>query len=92
VLDYSATVSLVVAGDSGDLDICTRMLALPQHLFNPPQLITGDDLKNVLSLQPGPHFRTILEKVRDTQLDSLINTPEEALALAQKLASQLLAT
>jgi tRNA nucleotidyltransferase/poly(A) polymerase len=92
VLDYSATVSHVVAGDSGDLDICTRMLALPQHLFNPPQLITGDDLKNLLSLQPGPHFKTILEKVRDTQLDSLINTPEEALALAQKLASQLLAT
>lgn len=86
VLDFSATVSHVVAGDSGDLDICTRMLALSEPLLNPPQLITGDDLK-ALGLQPGPQFKTILEQVRNNQLDSLINTREEALALAKKLAT-----
>jgi poly(A) polymerase len=88
VLDFSAAVSFVIAGDSGDLDICTRMLALPAPLLNPPHLITGDDLK-ALGLTPGPGFRSLLEKVRDAQLDSLINTHEEALELAKKLAAQL---
>jgi len=88
VLDYSAAVSQVIAGDWGDLDICTRMLALPPLLLNPPQLITGEDLK-ALGLTPGPHFKAILEQVRDQQLDSLINTKEEALAWAKKLSTRV---
>lgn len=86
VLDFAAAVSQVLDSDARELDLCNRMLELPAALVNPPSLINGEDLK-LLGLPPGPQFRSILDQVRDAQLDSLINTPEEALQLAQKIAA-----
>jgi len=55
------------------------------HQARPRRLVTGDDLIE-LGLTPGPIFRTILDKVEDAQLDGKIQTREEALELAKKLA------
>ncbi|WP_425613404.1 CCA tRNA nucleotidyltransferase [Anatilimnocola sp. NA78] len=88
VLAFSEAVSQVVDGNTHEVAACRRMLELPSALLNPLPLISGEDLKR-LGLQPGAHFRTILDQVRDAQLDSLINTPPEALALASKLAADL---
>lgn len=85
VLDFAAAVSHVIDADAKELDLCNRMLDLPAALVNPPPLINGEDLK-LLGLTPGPQFRAILDQVRDAQLESLINTPEEALLLARKVA------
>lgn len=85
-LDFAAAVSSVLDADQSELDLCNRMLDLPPALMNPPPLISGEDLK-LLGLKPGPNFRAILDQVRDAQLESLINTPEEALQLASKLAA-----
>jgi len=88
VLSFSEAVSQVIDGNTDEAAACRRMLELPTSLLNPLPLITGEDLKR-LGLQPGAHFRTILDRVRDAQLDSLINTPAEALELAIRLAAEL---
>ena len=54
----------------------------PQAEINPPPLITGDDLKE-LGLLPGPRFKTLLDDIRDAQLNGDITTVEEARTLAQ---------
>lgn len=88
VLDFGAAVSHVLDPHAQELDLCNRMLELPTALINPQPLITGEDLKP-LGLPPGPQYRLILDQVRDAQLESLINTPEEALALAKTIAGQM---
>jgi poly(A) polymerase len=85
ILDFAAAVSHEFDADASELDLCNRMLDLPAALMNPPPLINGEDLK-LLGLSPSPQFRKILDQVRDAQLESLINTPEEALQLASKIA------
>ncbi len=56
----------------------------PQEEINPPALLTGDDLI-AHGFQPGPRFKGILESVRDAQLNGVIHTQAEALALAEQL-------
>jgi poly(A) polymerase len=60
---------------------CEQMLREwgPERI-NPPPLITGNDLL-ALRLPQGPIYRELLEAVREAQLDCLIRSPEEALAL-----------
>lgn len=86
VLDFAAAVSSVFDHDPSELDLCNRMLELPASLVNPEPLINGEDLK-LLGLPPGPQFRIILDKVRNAQLDGLVNSAEQALELARSLAS-----
>jgi hypothetical protein len=50
----------------------------------PSPLITGRDLFD-LGLQQGPVFGAILSAVRDDQLNGLISTRDEALALALEM-------
>jgi poly(A) polymerase len=88
VLDFAAAVAYELDADAAELDLCNRMLDLPAALMNPPPLINGEDLK-LLGLSPGPQFRTILDQVRDQQLESLINTPEEALQVARNIAGKV---
>jgi poly(A) polymerase len=56
----------------------------PPEVLNPPPLITGDDLKAELGLEPGPRFKTLLEAVREGQLEGSVNTRREALALVRR--------
>lgn len=52
--------------------------------LDPPPLITGDDLLRQ-GLEQGPHFKTLLDAVREAQLEGTITTPEEAMALVFRL-------
>jgi poly(A) polymerase len=52
--------------------------------LDPPPLITGDDLVRH-GLEPGPHFKTLLDAVREAQLEGTITTPEEGMALVFRL-------
>ena len=47
-------------------------------------LLTGGDLIQELSLEPGPMFRIILEKVEEAQMEHRISTRAEAMALARE--------
>lgn len=77
---------------AGDADLrpvlfCDEFLArTPQVEIDPSPLITGDILKSI-GLQPGPEFKSILETVRDAQLNNEISTQEQAVELARRLAT-----
>lgn len=49
----------------------------PPETFNPPRLLTGDDLKE-MGLPPGPLFKRLLEEVRVLQLDGQLKNRWEA--------------
>jgi tRNA nucleotidyltransferase/poly(A) polymerase len=84
LLCYTHAVALVHDGQTADLDYCREKLALPRQEFDPPPLLTGDDLK-AAGVRPGPRYRDLLHAVRDAQLDGRISTPQEALQLALRL-------
>ncbi|HEX4415811.1 MAG TPA: CCA tRNA nucleotidyltransferase [Lacipirellulaceae bacterium] len=66
---------------------CRERLAWPPERLNPPQLVDGSDLIRH-GLTPSPEFSTLLEKVRDAQLEGEIFTRNEALALVDRLRTE----
>lgn len=63
-------------------------LALPTDELDPKPLIGGSDLSR-LGFTPGPIFSTILQRVRNAQLDEEISGPEQAIELAKTIAAEL---
>jgi poly(A) polymerase len=61
---------------------------LADGTLDPDPLITGEDLIAV-GLKPGPLFKTLLEKVREAQLDGTIRTREEAMELVRRLLREM---
>jgi poly(A) polymerase len=76
-------------GESPQVDYCERYLREePTGPINPPPLVTGHDLVRH-GMNPGAQFATILEQIREAQLDRLINSKREALEwIDRRLASQ----
>lgn len=56
----------------------------PPDDIDPPSLITGADLIES-GLQPGPRFKSMLETIRDAQLNLEIRSREEGLEMIRKL-------
>ena len=61
------------------------LLRTPADVIDPAPLITGDTLKS-LGMNPGPTFRTLLETIRDAQLNGEITTVEQAVEMARAIA------
>lgn len=59
----------------------------PQELLDPPPLLTGGDLI-AMGQRPGKHFATVLAEVRAAQLNERLESPEQAMALANELLKQ----
>lgn len=85
LLEYAAAISQVTGVGSESIALCRRTLALPRECWDPPPVLCGDDLKK-LGLPPGPAYRTILDAVRDAQLEGRIRSQEEAIQMARRLA------
>jgi poly(A) polymerase len=69
------------------VEFCERILReTPAEVLNPPPLLTGDDLI-ALGWKQGPRFKTVLDAVRDAQLDGEIHTRPQAIQLAERLIS-----
>lgn len=51
--------------------------ATPAEVIDPPPLVTGADLIG-RGLKPGPRFKTLLEEIRDAQLNEEVASREEA--------------
>jgi poly(A) polymerase len=84
LLQYCQAVATAAAGGQEDVAFCHKQIAQPEQLFNPPPLISGNDLKT-LGIPPGKQYTNLLKAIRDQQLLKLIHTREEAIRLAQKL-------
>ncbi|PIQ98818.1 MAG: hypothetical protein COV66_13010 [Nitrospinae bacterium CG11_big_fil_rev_8_21_14_0_20_45_15] len=54
-----------------------------------PVLLNGTDLIDKFKMQPGPHFKIILDKIEDARMLGEIATPEQALELAKTLREHL---
>jgi poly(A) polymerase len=59
-----------------------RYEAMPEEQVRPRPLLTGNDLI-AAGYTPGPQFKALLQAVEDAQLEGVIATPEEALALVR---------
>ncbi|HEY4878121.1 MAG TPA: CCA tRNA nucleotidyltransferase [Candidatus Acidoferrales bacterium] len=80
--------SLSSHGKLDNHDFARRFLEeTPPEQVRPARLLTGDDLI-ALGLKPGPRFKAILYSVEEAQLDGAIQTREDALSLAKKLAGK----
>ena len=72
--------ALATDGDASHIDYCEWYLReQPGGPINPPPLVTGHDLVQ-RGWTPGPEFASLLEKVREAQLERQVNTKKEAAA------------
>ncbi len=66
-------------------DFCVEKLSsLPIEALKPSPLVTGNDLI-AAGYHPGPAFAKILTAVEDAQVESRIQTREEAMSLVERL-------
>ncbi|MFM8253453.1 MAG: CCA tRNA nucleotidyltransferase [Planctomycetota bacterium] len=81
LLTWSDALATVRDGNTNAVEHCRRQMGRPTHLWNPPPLLTGDDLQRA-GLKPGPFFRPLLDQIRDQQLEGLLTSSEQALEFA----------
>lgn len=65
---------------------CESALDWPAEELDPPALVSGNTLK-AAGIRPGPHYRPVLQQIRDAQLDGQVTSPTEAEELARELFS-----
>jgi poly(A) polymerase len=82
LLELHRADALASGRSTEHVEFCERLL--PQYGILPPPLITGHDLME-LGLSPGPRFKTLLDAVREAQLEGTVTTKEQALALVDRL-------
>jgi poly(A) polymerase len=84
LLALHRAIATAEATDLAHVAYCEAYLRdQPEGPIDPPPLLTGHDLARH-GLRPGPRFATLLDALRDAQLDGLVNTREEALAFVDR--------
>ncbi len=79
LLALDRAVALSTSGDDSRVEACERYLRdQPDGPIDPPPLLTGRDLIRH-GYRPGPGFASLLEKVRDAQLEGAVRDADEAL-------------
>ncbi len=84
IVSVAAAMVAAAQSDSGGVRLSREALAWPPEKLDPPTLLTGDDLRDQ-GVPAGPAYRTILQKLRDAQLDGKIGSREEAIAAINKM-------
>lgn len=88
LLLYSEALAKALTGKSEGVPYCRALLGdLADDEIRPPPLVNGNDLISA-GLKPGPRFQTLLERIRDAQLDGEVTTHEQALALLKKIVEE----
>lgn len=90
---WPAALALIAARDGETPEWITAVaasaaLAAEQgpQLFDPPKLITGDEVRELLGLSPGPTLGKVMEALREAQVEGEIRTREEAVAWVRRRA------
>jgi poly(A) polymerase len=76
-VELALATARAIASDTKGLSLCSERLRWPGSQLNPPALIHGEDLIR-LGLKPGPQFKTILQEIRDRQLEGELSTTQQA--------------
>ncbi|WP_166824553.1 CCA tRNA nucleotidyltransferase [Thalassoroseus pseudoceratinae] len=67
------------------VEFCQNYLATHSAAeINPPPLVGGHDLIQ-MGLRPGKEFKSLLDAIRDAQLDGIVQNTDEALAMVKQL-------
>jgi poly(A) polymerase len=84
LLKLHEAIALAAGRDTSHVEFCRRRLMLPPNELDPRPLLTGDDLIRH-GVPQGKIYKTLLEQVRDAQLERRIENVEEALALVDRI-------
>lgn len=88
LIDLHEADALATDGDLSEVDYCRYYLReQPQGPIDPPMLFTGHDLAR-LGVKPGPVFKTVLDRVREAQLDRQIHDKAGATQLARAVLAE----
>jgi len=83
LLAFCETLATVQGADRNGVDLCRVKLAEPEETLNPPPLISGNDLRTA-KIPAGPIYKSLLDAIRDAQLNGQVSTAEEALEFAKQ--------
>lgn len=86
LIDLAASIVAGTHSDSESQSVtfCQEKIVLDPALWNPPPLLTGDDLRE-RGIPPGPIFRELLDQVRDAQLNGEVDDQAQAWQLVSTL-------
>jgi len=88
LLELHRADAIAAGRSTDDVEYCEELLRQwTKEELVPPPFITGDDLIEA-GYKPGPMFKTVLDAVREAQLDGTIRTKEEARELVKRLAPE----
>lgn len=86
-LGYVQALAETLSTRKEGIQFCLNRLSWPTEKLNPTPLVTGDDLV-ALGLRPGRHFKAVLDRIRDLQLEGKLTAKEAALDEARRLAEE----
>ena len=85
LLELHRADALATGKDLAHVEYCEHLLReWTAEDLNPPPLLTGHDLTR-MGLEPGPLFKTLLDAVREAQLDGTIKSGKEARELVERM-------
>ena len=84
IVEVASAIVTADEGDRGGIDHAAEAIRWPAEQLNPAPLLTGNDLHE-LGVPKGPQYRTILQSIRDAQLDQEIQSREDAIGLLSDL-------
>ncbi len=58
-----------------------------ETLFDPPRLVTGEEIQKLLGIAPGPEVGRALAAIRTAQVEGTVRTREEAEAFVARLSA-----
>jgi poly(A) polymerase len=80
--DFVALAAVSLPENDAGFARVRSQIARPRDEWNPPPLVTGDDLL-AHGIRAGRQFAELLEHLRDEQLDGRLSTRDEAIAAAR---------
>ncbi len=84
IVEVAAAIVAAEGSDSAGVELARTALRWPADRLDPPPLLRGDDLVNH-GIPAGPAYRSILQAIREAQLDGKITTPDQAIAALDDL-------
>jgi tRNA nucleotidyltransferase (CCA-adding enzyme) len=82
IVQLAAAIVRADHADDRGVALASEALLWAAEKLDPPPLLTGDDLHK-LGVPAGPQYRTILQSIRDAQLDGRISTRQQAIEMTR---------
>ena len=83
LIEMGRAIQAAKRESASGVDYAQSRIELPEEDLNPPPLLNGGDLIQA-GYRPGPQFQSVLEKVRDEQLEQRLTTAAQALEFVKE--------